>query len=174
MMDIKQIIRTVPDWPVKGVMFRDITTLLQNPEAFRETIDVLYDRYKAEKIDCVVGIDARGLIFGAPLAYKLGVAFVPIRKKGKLPYKTVAQSYALEYGEDSVEIHDDAIGKGDRVVIVDDLIATGGTVSAAIQLVEKLGGEVVECAFVIDLPDLKGKEKIKGYSTFAMVEFEGE
>jgi adenine phosphoribosyltransferase len=174
MADIKKAIRTVPDWPVKGVMFRDITTLLQNPTVFKKVIDCFYDRYKSKKLDAVLGIDARGLIFGAPLAYLLGIPFVPVRKKGKLPYKTVRQSYALEYGEDSIEVHEDAVRKGDRVVIIDDLIATGGTIKAAIELTEKLGGEVVECAFVIDLPDLKGKEKIKGYSIFTLVEFEGE
>ncbi len=174
MPDIKKAIRTIPDWPAKGVMFRDITTLLQDPAAFREAVDRFYDRYKPMKIDTIVGIDARGLIFGAPLAYKLETPFVPVRKKGKLPYKTVSQSYALEYGQDSIEIHEDAIKKGDRVVIVDDLIATGGTIKAAIQLVEKLGGQVIECAFVVDLPDLKGKEKIRQYSIFTLVEFEGE
>ncbi|MDY6905016.1 MAG: adenine phosphoribosyltransferase [Thermodesulfobacteriota bacterium] len=173
-MDIKAAIRTVPDWPVKGVMFRDITTLLQNPAAFKETIDRFYDRYKDMNIDKIVGIDARGLIFGAPLAYKMEVGFIPVRKKGKLPYKTTGASYALEYGESAVEIHEDAIENGERVLIIDDLIATGGTIEAAIKLVEKLGGEVVECAFVIDLPDLKGKEKIKGYNIFALMEFEGE
>jgi len=163
MQNVKNAIRTVPNWPVEGVMFRDITTLLQDPAVFREVIDCFYDRYSKMNLDVILGIDARGLIFGAPLAYKLN-----------LPFKTVSQSYALEYGEDSIEIHEDAIKKGDRVLIMDDLIATGGTIKAAIELVEKLGGEVVECAFVIDLPDLKGKDKIKGYSIFTMVEFEGE
>jgi adenine phosphoribosyltransferase len=174
MSDIKKAIRTVPDWPAKGVMFRDITTLLQEPAAFKKVIDCFHDRYKTMNLDAILGIDARGLIFGAPLAYLLGIPFIPVRKKGKLPYKTVSQSYALEYGQDSIEVHEDAIRKGDRVVIIDDLIATGGTIKAAIDLAEKLGGEVVECAFVIDLPDLKGKEKIKEYSIFTLVEFEGE
>ncbi|MDY6824940.1 MAG: adenine phosphoribosyltransferase [Thermodesulfobacteriota bacterium] len=173
-MDIKSCVRTIPDWPVEGVMFRDITTLLQDPAAFRETIDRFYDRYKDMAIDKIVGIDARGLIFGAPLAYKMGVGFVPVRKKGKLPHKTAEATYALEYGESCVEIHEDAVKQGERVLIIDDLIATGGTIEAAIKLVERLGGEVVECAFVIDLPDLKGKEKIKGYNIFALMEFEGE
>lgn len=173
-MDLKTSIRTVPDWPVEGVMFRDITTLLLNPAAFRATIDRFYDRYKDMGIDIIVGIDARGLIFGAPLSYLMNVGFVPVRKKGKLPYKTAEASYSLEYGDSCVEIHEDAVQKGERVLIIDDLIATGGTIEAAIKLVEKLGGEVVECAFVIDLPDLKGKEKIKGYNIFALVEFEGE
>ncbi len=173
-MDLKQAIRTVPNWPVEGVMFRDITTLLQNPTAFKATIDLFCDRYRPMGLDKIVGIDARGLIFGAPLAYNLGLPFVPVRKKGKLPYKTASHSYALEYGEDTVEIHEDAVQQGERVLIVDDLIATGGTIEAAIKLVEKLGGEVVECAFVIDLPDLHGKEKIKGHKVFALVEFEGD
>jgi adenine phosphoribosyltransferase len=173
-MDLKSKIRTVPNWPIEGVMFRDITTLLQDPGAFRQSCDELYERYKDMKIDLVVGLDARGFIFGSVLAYKLGVGFIPIRKKGKLPSKTVSHTYQKEYGPDTMEIHEDAIKKGDQVLIVDDLIATGGTCSAAAALVEKLGGEIVECAFVIDLPDLKGKEKLKGYKIFTMLEFEGE
>ena len=173
-MDLKACIRTVPNWPAEGVMFRDITTLLQDPAMFRQAIDMFYERYRNIKIDKIVGIDARGLIFGAPLAYLMGVGFVPVRKKGKLPFETVSEAYALEYGEDHVEIHKDAISQGDKVLIVDDLIATGGTVEASIKLVEKLGGEVVECAFVVDLPDLKGKEKIKDYKIFSLCEFEGE
>jgi adenine phosphoribosyltransferase len=173
-MDLKSKIRTVPHWPIKGVMFRDITTLLQDAEAFKHVCDELYKRYKDRKIDVVVGLESRGFIFGAVLAYKLGVGFVPIRKPGKLPYKTVSAEYEKEYGKDKMEIHEDAINSGDRVLIVDDLIATGGTSSAAVQLVEKLGGMVEELAFIIDLPDLKGKEKIKGYRIFTMVEFAGE
>ena len=173
-MDLKSTIRTLPNWPIEGVMFRDITTLLQDPAAFKESINRFYDRYRTMKIDKIVGIDARGLIFGAPLAYKLEVGFVPVRKKGKLPFRTIGAAYSLEYGESMVEIHEDAIEKGERVIIVDDLIATGGTVKATIDLVEKLGGEVVECAFVIDLPDLKGREKIRDYKMFALMEFEGE
>src|SRR3989338_5475317 len=173
-MDLKGKIRTVPHWPIKGVMFRDITTLLQDPEAFKHACDELYNRYKDEKIDVVVGIESRGFIFGAVLAYKLGVSFVPVRKKGKLPSKTVSHTYQKEYGPDTIEIHEDAIKKGDKVLIIDDLIATGGTVAAAIKLVEKLGGVVEELAFIIELPELKGREKIKGYKVFTMVEFEGE
>jgi len=173
-MDLKACIRTVPNWPAEGVMFRDITTLLQDPAMFRQAIDMFYKRYRSIQIDKIVGIDARGLIFGAPLAYLMGVGFVPVRKKGKLPFETVSQAYALEYGEDQVEIHKDAIKQGEKILIVDDLIATGGTVEASIKLVEKLGGEVVECAFVVDLPDLKGKEKIKDYKIFSLCEFEGE
>ena len=173
-MDIKSKIRTVPHWPIEGVMFRDITTILQEPEAFRYSIDNLYERYKDRKITKIVGIESRGFIFGAVLAYKLNVGFVPVRKKGKLPYKTITEELEKEYGKDVVEIHTDSIKKGDKVLIVDDLIATGGTILAAIKLVEKLGGEVVECAFLIGLPDLKGMEKLKGYNIYTMVDFEGE
>ncbi|MFO8048011.1 MAG: adenine phosphoribosyltransferase [Desulfosudaceae bacterium] len=173
-MDLKACIRTVPNWPAEGVMFRDITTLLQDPSMFKQAIDLFYERYRWMEIDKVVGIDARGLIFGAPLAYLLGVGFVPVRKKGKLPYDTVSQTYALEYGEDQVEVHKDAIRPGEKILIVDDLIATGGTIEASIKLVEQLGGIVMECAFVVDLPDLKGKDKIKEYRIFSLCEFEGE
>ncbi len=174
MVDLKSKIRTVPHWPIKGVMFRDITTLLQDGGAFKQACDELYERYKNEKIDVVVGLESRGFIFGSVLAYKLGVGFVPIRKPGKLPSKTISAEFMKEYGKDKMEIHSDAIKKGDKVLIVDDLIATGGTISAAVKLVEQLGGKVLECAFLIDLPELKGKEKIKGYKIFTMIEFEGE
>jgi len=173
-MDIKEKIRTVPHWPIEGVMFRDITTLLQDGEAFKHVCDELYNRYKDMKIDVVVGIESRGFIFGAILAYKLEIGFVPIRKPGKLPHKTISAEFEKEYGKDKVEIHEDAIKKGQRVLLIDDLIATGGTCQAATQLIEKLGGEIAECAFIIDLPDLKGKEKLKGYKIFTMCEFEGE
>lgn len=173
-MNLKETIRTVPNWPIEGVMFRDITTLTQNSQALREACDIFYERYKDMNIGKIVGIDARGFIFGAVLAYKLGIGFVPVRKKGKLPYNTISATYSLEYGEDTVEMHVDAIKKGERVVIVDDLIATGGTLSAATQLVEQLEGDIIECAIIIDLPDLKGKEKIKDYKVFTLMEFEGE
>ena len=173
-MNLKEKIRTVPNWPIKGVMFRDITTLLQDPEAFRAACDEFYNRYKKLNIDKVVGIDARGFVFGAVLAYKLNVGFVPVRKKGKLPAETVSESYSLEYGKDVLEMHADAIQKGERVLIVDDLIATGGTIAATIKLVEDLGGIIVECVFLVELPDLNGREKIKGYKIFALTEFEGE
>jgi len=173
-MDLTEKIRTIPHWPIEGVMFRDITTLVQDPEAFRYTCDLLYDRYKNMKIDKVVSIDARGFIFGAVLAYKLGVGMVLVRKKGKLPPETIQEEYTLEYGTNVVEISKHGIQKGDQVLIVDDLIATGGTVSAAAKLVEALGGEIIECVFVIELPDLKGREKLKGYKIFKLCEFEGE
>lgn len=173
-MNLKDAIRTVPHWPIEGVMFRDITSLLLNPDAFRAACDALYDRYENMDIDKIVGIDARGFFFAAVLAYKLGIGFVPVRKKGKLPPETICQEYTLEYGTNVVEMRDDAIQKGEKVLIVDDLIATGGTISAAAKLVEKLGGEVVECAFVIELPDLKGRDAIGDYKIFTLTEFEGE
>ena len=173
-MDIKEKIRTVSHWPIEGVMFRDITTLLQDGEAFKHVCDELYGRYKDEKIDVVVGIESRGFIFGAVLAYKLGIGFVPIRKPGKLPHKTISAEFEKEYGKDKMEIHEDAIKKGEKVLVVDDLLATAGTSSASIKLVEELGGEVVECAFIIDLPDLNGRDKLKGYKVFSLLSFEGE
>ena len=171
---IKSKIRTVPHWPKQGIMFRDITTLLKDPEGFKETIDLLYNRYKDKKIDKVIGIESRGFIFGAPLAYLLGCGFVPIRKPGKLPAECISEEYSLEYGTDKIEIHKDAIEKGDKILIIDDLLATGGTMAAARNLVKKLGGEVVECAFVVDLVDLKGRDKLVGESIYSVVEFEGE
>ena len=173
-MDLKETIRSISDWPIKGVIFRDLTTLMQDPEAFRESCDILYHRYKDRGIDKIVGIDARGFVFGAVLAYKMGIGFVPVRKKGKLPCKTIQETYSLEYGTDTLEIHEDAIKKGDKVIIVDDLIATGGTVGATVKLVEKLGANLIECAFVVELPDLKGRDKIPGCKVFAITEFEGE
>jgi adenine phosphoribosyltransferase len=173
-MSIKDKIRTVPNWPIEGVMFRDISTLTLDPEGLKESCDAFYERYKDMRIDKIVGIDARGFIFGAVLAYKLGIGFVPVRKKGKLPHKTIEAAYTLEYGENVVEMHEDAISKGDKIIIIDDLIATGGTISAAVKLVETLGGDIIELAFVIELPDLKGREKIKGYKIFTLTEFEGE
>jgi adenine phosphoribosyltransferase len=173
-MDIKSVIRTVPNWPVDGVMFRDITTLIQDPAAFRATCDAFHNRYRDWDIDKIVAIDARGFIFGAVLSYQLGVGMVPVRKKGKLPAKTISQSYTLEYGSSTVEMHSDSIAPGERVLIVDDLIATGGTIEATIKLVEQLGGEVLECAFVVELPDLHGRDRIPKYKVFALTEFEGE
>jgi len=171
---IKSKIRTVPHWPKKDIMFRDITTLLKNPVGFRETIDHFYKRYANMSIDTVVGIESRGFILGAPLAYLLGCGFVPIRKPGKLPAECESEDYALEYGTDKVEIHKDAILKGQKVLIVDDLLATGGTIRAAVNLVKRLKGEIVECAFVVELPDLNGRKKIKGENIFTIVKFEGE
>jgi adenine phosphoribosyltransferase len=173
-MDLKATIRSITDWPIKGVIFRDLTTLMQDPEAFIESCDILYERYKNMGIDKIVGIDARGFVFGAVLAYKMGIGFVPVRKKGKLPCKTIQETYDLEYGSDTLEIHVDAIKKGEKVIIVDDLIATGGTVGATVKLVETLGAHLIECAFVVELPDLNGRARIPGVKVFAITEFEGE
>jgi adenine phosphoribosyltransferase len=173
---IKQKIRTIPNFPKKGIMFRDITTLLKDPVGLKLCIDDFYKRYKNKKIDVVVGIDSRGFILGGALAYLLGKGFVPVRKKGKLPYKTISESYDLEYGSATLEIHTDAIKKGEKVIIIDDLIATGGTCIAACNLVKKIGGDIVECAFIVDLPELKGSEKLEkaGYKYYAQTEFEGK
>jgi adenine phosphoribosyltransferase len=176
MMLLKSRIRTVPHYPKQGVMFRDITTLLKDPEGFRDTINELANRYAGVKIDRVAGIEARGFIVGAALAYHLGLGFVPIRKKGKLPAETVGQDYALEYGTDRIEMHVDAVSHGDRVLLVDDLIATGGTAGAACKLIESMGGTVVGCCFIVDLPDLGGRARLEkhGYKVFALCEFEGD
>jgi adenine phosphoribosyltransferase len=169
---IKSKIRTVPHWPKEGIMFRDITTLLKDPVGFKETIDLLYKRYKNKEIDKVIGIESRGFIFGAPLAYLLGCGFIPVRKPGKLPAECESEEYTLEYGKDKIEIHKDAINQGDRILIVDDLIATAGTADAARKLVKKLGGKIVECAFIVELTDLKGRDKLKGENIYSIVEFE--
>ena len=173
-MNLKETIRSIPGWPIKGVIFRDLTTLMQDPKAYREACDILYERYKDMGIDKIVGIDARGFVFGAVLAYKLGIGFVPVRKKGKLPWKTIQETYSLEYGEDTLEIHEDAVEKGEKIVIVDDLIATGGTVGATVKLVKKLGADIIECAFIVELPDLKGRDQIQNCKVFAITEFEGD
>jgi len=172
--NIKNKIRTIPNFPKQGVIFRDITTLLKDREGMKQTIEVFYNRYKDKKIDVVAGIESRGFIIGGILAEKLNAGFVPIRKKGKLPGEKETENYLLEYGIDTIEIHKDAIKKGERVLLIDDLIATGGTAEASCKLIEKLGGEIIECAFIIDLPDLKGKEKLKKYPVFSVVEFKEE
>ena len=173
---IKSRIRTIAHYPKPGIMFRDITTLLKDPIGFRLSIDELADRYEGRSFGKVVGIESRGLIFGSALAYRLGKGFVPIRKQGKLPAETIEEAYDLEYGTARMEIHLDAIGKGEKVVIIDDLIATGGTAEAAARLIELVGGEVVECCFVIDLPDLGGRRRLrdKGIASYALCAFEGE
>jgi adenine phosphoribosyltransferase len=170
-MDLAKMIRDVPDFPKEGILFKDITTLIKEARAFREVIDRLADHYAGQQIDLVVAVEARGYIFGAPIAYKLGAGFVPVRKEGKLPAETVREEYELEYGTDSVEMHRDAIQPGQKVLIVDDLIATGGSAAATARLVERLGGEVVSIAFLIELAFLKGVEKLKGYDVFTMIEF---
>jgi adenine phosphoribosyltransferase len=173
---IKTFIRTIPHYPHQGIMFRDITTLLKDPIGLRSTIDQFVKRYKGKRIDKVAGIESRGFIVGAPVAYHLGVGFVPIRKKGKLPAETIGHDYELEYGADRIEIHVDAIGKGERILLIDDLIATGGTAEAAATLIGKMGAEVVECAFIVDLPDVGGRKRLEklGLKVFALCEFEGE
>ncbi len=177
-MSIKSKIRTIPDHPKKGIMFRDITTLLKDPVGFRLVIDTITQRYvKGDvKFDLIVGIEARGFIIGGALAYTLGKGFVPIRKVGKLPAEVVRHEYQLEYGTDTVEVHKDAIAKGTKILIVDDLLATGGTALAAAALIEKLGGTIAEMAFIVNLPDVGGEKKLKkkGYSTFSLTEFEGD
>lgn len=175
-MPIKSLIRTIPHYPKPNIMFRDITSLLNDPIGFRMTINELVRRYADMEIDKVIGIEARGFIVGAPLAYALGKGFVPIRKEGKLPAETIGHDYELEYGADRIEIHADAITPGERVLLVDDLIATGGTAEAATILIEKIGGKIVECCFVIDLPDIGGRKRLEkqGYSVFALCEFEGD
>ncbi len=174
-MSIKSYIRTIPHYPKQGILFRDITTLLKDPVGFRILVDELVARYSNAEIDKIAGIESRGFILGAPLAYALGIGFVPIRKKGKLPAETVGQDYDLEYGVDRIEIHADAINPGERILLVDDLIATGGTAEAAVTLIRRLGGEIVECAFAIDLPDIGGSQRLTalGVDVFALTAFEG-
>lgn len=175
-MSIKSKIRTIPDFPKKGIMFRDITTLINDAEGFKEVIDRFVERYKNMDIDYVMGIEARGFILGGAIAHALGKGFVPVRKPGKLPSKSVRYEYELEYGKDCLEVHEDAIKKGDKILLVDDLLATGGTSLAAAKLAEMLGGVVVEMAFIVDLPDVGGRKNItdKGYRMFHLVEFEGD
>jgi adenine phosphoribosyltransferase len=177
-MPIKSRIRTVPDYPQKGIMFRDITTLIKDPVGFRLVIDNFTQRYMKKDLsfDTIVGIEARGFIIGGALSYTLGKGFVPIRKAGKLPGEVEEQVYDLEYGTDKIEIHRDSFGKGEKILLVDDLLATGGTALAAAALVEKLGSEIVEMAFIVNLPDVGGEKKLqeKNYSIFSLTEFEGE
>jgi adenine phosphoribosyltransferase len=175
-MFIKSKIRTIKNYPIDGVMFRDITTLFKDPEGLREAINIFAERYKDMQIDKIAAIESRGFLIGAPLAYLLNVGLVLIRKPGKLPAETIKQDYKLEYGSDQIEIHIDAIKEGERVLIVDDLIATGGTVEAAVKLVQKMKGEVLECCFIIDLPDIGGSRKLEsmGQNVFSLCEFEGD
>jgi len=175
-MSIKSKIRTIENYPIKGVMFRDITTLLKDPEGLRDSINQLVDRYKDLNIDKIAAIESRGFIIGAPLACLLNVGLVLIRKPGKLPAETIDQDYKLEYGTDRIEVHVDAIEKGEKVLIVDDLIATGGTAEATVRLVQKMKGDIVECCFIIDLPDIGGRDRLEnmGQKVFTLCEFEGE
>jgi adenine phosphoribosyltransferase len=171
---LEKSIRNIPDFPKPGILFRDITTLIQDKAAFKKAVDLLAKKYKNLKIDKVVGVEARGFIFGASLAYKIGAGFVPVRKKGKLPHETISTTYELEYGTDTLEIHKDAVKPGEKVLIIDDLLATGGTVRAVIDLVEQLGGAILGIGFVIELVDLGGKDKLKEYSMYSLVKFQGE
>ncbi len=172
--DLKKTIRSIPDFPKKGIVFRDITTLLRDPSAFAEAIDTFKRRYSSAEIHKVVSVESRGFTLGAPLAYLLGAGFVPVRKPGKLPGATIREEYALEYGTDALEIHTDAIEAGERVLVVDDLLATGGTVEATCRLVTRLGGVIVGTAFLIELSFLKGRERLKGYDVYSMIRYESE
>ncbi|MEM9494520.1 MAG: adenine phosphoribosyltransferase [Pseudomonadota bacterium] len=174
-MDLKTVIRTIPDYPKAGIMFRDITTLLTDARGFRRAVDELVQPLAGKKIDKVAGIEARGFILGGAIAHQLSVGFVPVRKKGKLPFETISEKYALEYGEDEVEIHVDSIEKGERVLLVDDLIATGGTAVATIKLLERAGASIELCSFVVDLPDLGGAAKLRdmGKNVVSLVSFDG-
>ena len=174
-LDVREYIRTIPDFPKEGILFRDVTTLFGDPRGFRMAIDLLLHPWAGLSIDRVAGLEARGFILGGAVAHQLSVGFVPIRKKGKLPWKTVAQEYQLEYGEAIVEVHEDAIQPGESVLLVDDLLATGGTAEAGIKLIERLGGKLVGAAFVVDLPDLGGRKKLEdmGIDVHALCSFEG-
>lgn len=173
-MDLISTIRNVPDFPKNGIVFRDITTLLRNKEAFHHFIDLMYERYKNERIDKVVGIESRGFIGGAALAYRLGSGFVPIRKPGKLPAEKIRQEYQLEYGTDAIEIHRDAIVKGERVLLHDDLLATGGTILAACKLVEQLGGTIVGLSFLVELSFLQPRKRLSQYDIFSLISYDSE
>lgn len=175
MSDITKLIRTIPNYPKEGIMFRDITTLLKDPKGFQTTINMLVEKYKNSDIDYIAGIEARGFILGSALAFALNKGFIPVRKKGKLPGKTITQDYDLEYGSDTIEIHEDSFAPGSKILLIDDLIATGGTAIGAITLIEKAGGKIFETAFVVDLPELGGAMKIKnlGHKVFCLCSFEG-
>ncbi len=173
--NVKDYIRTIVDFPHEGILFRDVTTLFADPRGFRMTIDQLLHPYAGERIDKVIGLEARGFIIGGAIAHQLSLGFVPIRKKGKLPGATLSEAYQLEYGEAVMEIHDDAIQPGEKVLVVDDLLATGGTAAAGIKLIERLGGEIVGCAFIVDLPELGGRKVLEdlGMDVHVLCEFEG-
>lgn len=169
--DLKKIIRDIPDFPREGILFKDITTLLQDGAAFKKSVDLLVKKFKKENIDLVIGVEARGFIFGAAVAYKLGAGFVPVRKKGKLPAKTKGITYELEYGTDTLEIHEDAIGPNTRVLIVDDLLATGGTIKAVTDLVKAQKAQIAGLAFVVELKFLKGKDKLKDLPVYSIIKY---
>jgi adenine phosphoribosyltransferase len=170
-INLKKSIRSIPDFPRTGILFRDITTLLKDKKAFKQTVDALVSKCKGKKIDAVVAVESRGFIFGGALANKLGAGFVPVRKKGKLPWKTYSADYALEYGVDALEIHQDALNPNDRVLIVDDLLATGGTAKAVTQLVGRLQGKIIGIVFVIELTGLKGRAQLKGYPVHTLIKY---
>jgi len=170
-LNLKDYIRSIPDFPKKGILFRDITTLLKEKKIFKKAIDLLANNFKNKKIDYVVAVESRGFILGGAVAYKLGAGFVPVRKKGKLPYKTISVTYELEYGTDTLEIHEDALFEKAKVLILDDLLATGGTAKAVAELVEKFKAKIVGIAFLIELVDLKGREKLKDYPVFSLIKF---
>lgn len=170
-MELKDYIRSIPDFPKKGILFRDITTLLNDKKAFKEAINSFAKILKNKKIDYIVAAESRGFIFAGALAYKLGCGFVPVRKPGKLPYKTHSYTYSLEYGKDALEIHQDAFAVGSKILVLDDLLATGGTALALINLVKKLKGHIIGVAFLIELTDLKGREKLKGYPVYSLIKF---
>lgn len=172
--ELAATVRNVHDFPKKGIVFRDITTLLKDPEAFKKANDIFFNRYRDSRIDKVVGVESRGFIFGSSLAQRLGVGFVPIRKSGKLPSSTLSEQYSLEYGIDSIEIHQDAVVKGERVLLHDDLLATGGTIRAAARLIERLGGAIVEIAFLIELRFLEGRQHLKGHDVFSVIQYDAE
>ena len=172
MDELKSYIRDIPNFPKPGILFRDITPLLMNPKAFQMTVDALRERYGSMKVDKIVGIESRGFLFASALCYALGAGFVPLRKPGKLPFDTISEAYELEYGEAALEVHSDAIRNGDRIVIFDDLLATGGTAAASVNLVKKLGGDVIEAGFVIELKGLNGREKLDGTTVFSLVQYD--
>lgn len=172
--EIDQYVRSIPDFPEPGIIFRDITSIIQSPEGLKKSVDGILDSLKDVEFDIVVGPESRGFIFGMPVAYMLGKGFVPVRKKGKLPCETIEREYALEYGTAVVEMHKDAIKPGDKVVIVDDLVATGGTIEAIIQMIESLGGEVVKIQFVMELAGLSGREKLKNYDVDSLIIYDGK
>ena len=171
MEDIKKLIRSIPNFPKEGIIFRDITTLIKDKDGLKLLIEKLIEMYKDKNIDYVVGAESRGFIFGAPLAYGINAGFIPVRKQGKLPYKTISESYELEYGESIFEIHEDAIEKGKNILIIDDLLATGGTGEAVIKLVERLGGIIKEIVFIIELKDLTGREKLSKYNVDSLIKY---
>ncbi len=172
MKSLKKTIREVPDYPKKGILFYDITTLIRNPRAFAQALDTMSGRYIGRGIDAVLGVESRGFIFGAAMAYRLGAGFIPVRKPGKLPAEVLRETYALEYGEDTIEMHRDAVEPAQKILLVDDLLATGGTAAAACNLVEKAGGEIVECCFMIELAFLEGRRKLGSRKVFSLMQYD--